>query len=278
MPARPRPQPGPSRLPPAIGFAEALSKVGLVVSFAALERRDERAGRACSSPTTRRSRAGATRTPARAFARSGPADAPPDPRHAAARRHAPRDRSRHGRRASRSAAAGRQLQERARGRTGPGTNWRQALANGGEFGDHPDARRQRSPARAGNVRPSAPKLAGSGAFTLVAFPHSYIGDGTGAALPWLQEIPDPVTKLSWNSWAEISHAKADEMGLSFGDVISVETPGGSVELSVYPRGGIRDDVIAIPIGSGSHGRPLRLAHGRRVRRAADRQGRDGSAA
>jgi len=36
----------------------------------------------------------------------------------------------------------------------------------------------------------------------------------------------------------------------FGDVIRVETAQGSVELSVYPRGGIRDDVIAIPIGQG----------------------------
>lgn len=129
------------------------------------------------------------------------------------------------------------------------TSWRQALANGGVFGETPK-RAVSVAGTAGNVRPSAPKLAGEGPFTLVAFPHSYIGDGSGAALPWLQEIPDPVTKLSWNSWAEISHAKAEEMGLTFGDVISVETPAGSVELSVYPRGGIRDDVVAIPTGQG----------------------------
>ena len=130
-----------------------------------------------------------------------------------------------------------------------GTSWRQALAKGGEFGATPK-RNVSVASSAGNLRPAMAKLAGSGSLTLVAFPHSYVGDGSGAALPWMQEIPDPVTKLSWNSWAEISKAKADELGVVFGDVISVETPSGSVELSVYPRGGIRDDVIAIPTGQG----------------------------
>jgi molybdopterin-containing oxidoreductase family iron-sulfur binding subunit len=86
--------------------------------------------------------------------------------------------------------------------------------------------------------------------TLVAFPHSYLGDGSGAALPWLQEIPDPVTKLSWNSWAEISKRKAEELGVVFGDVVSIDTGDGAIEVSVYPRGGIRDDVVAVPIGQG----------------------------
>jgi molybdopterin-containing oxidoreductase family iron-sulfur binding subunit len=129
------------------------------------------------------------------------------------------------------------------------TNWRQALARGGVFSETP-VRPVSVSASAGNVRPAAPRLAGSGEFALVVFPHSYLGDGGGAALPWLQEIPDPVTKLSWNSWAEISQSKADELGLTFGDVARIETEAGAVEVSVYPRGGIRDDVIAIPIGQG----------------------------
>ena len=130
-----------------------------------------------------------------------------------------------------------------------GENWRHVLAAGGVFGEMP-TRTVSVAASAGNIRPSAPKLAGSGDFTLVVYPHSYWGDGSSAALPWMQEIPDPVTKLSWNSWAEISMIKADELGLTFGDVITVQTATGSVDLSVFPRGGIRDDVVAIPIGQG----------------------------
>lgn len=129
------------------------------------------------------------------------------------------------------------------------TNWRQALALGGVFEAMP-TREVSVAASATKLRPSEPRLQGSGDFTLVAFPHSYIGDGRGAALPWLQETPDPTTKISWNSWAEISFAKAKELDVVFGDVITVDTGTGSVEVSVLPRGGIRDDVIAIAIGQG----------------------------
>lgn len=133
------------------------------------------------------------------------------------------------------------------------TNWRQALARGGVF--------EATPLRdvtallgtgsgAGNLRPAAPRLQGSSGLTLVAFPHSFLGDGRGAALPWLQEIPDPVTKLSWNTWAEVSFNTAKELDVVFGDVLQVETDSGSIEVSVFPRGGIRDDVIAIPLGQG----------------------------
>jgi molybdopterin-containing oxidoreductase family iron-sulfur binding subunit len=129
------------------------------------------------------------------------------------------------------------------------TNWRKALALGGVFEAMP-TRDVTVAASAASLRPGAPRLQGSGDLTLVAFPHSYYGDGRGAALPWLQEIPDPVTKISWNSWAEISFAKAAELGVVFGDVISIDTGIGSIEVSVLPRGGIRDDVVAIPIGQG----------------------------
>ena len=130
-----------------------------------------------------------------------------------------------------------------------GTNWRQALARGGVFGATP-LRDVSVSSGGGNLRPAAPRLQGSGSLTLIAFPHSFFGDGRGAALPWLQEVPDPVTKLSWNSWAEISFKTAKELDVVFGDVLSIETDSGSIEVSVFPRGGVRDDVVAIPIGQG----------------------------
>jgi len=129
------------------------------------------------------------------------------------------------------------------------TSWRKALARGGEFGTV-SQRSVEVVATAGRVAPKAPRLAGSGDFTVVAYPHSYWFDGRGAALPWLQEIPDPVTKISWNSWAEISDVRAKALGLVYGDVIQIETEVGSLEVSVYPRGGIREDVLALPIGQG----------------------------
>ena len=128
-------------------------------------------------------------------------------------------------------------------------NWRDALGRGGVFTDvaiEPVA--VTGDFQGLGYKPA--RFAGNGDFTLVAFPHHFLGDGRGAALSWLQEIPEPVTKLQWNSWVEMSFATADKLGVGFGDVVEVTTAAGTLESSVLPRGGIRDDTIAIPIGQG----------------------------
>lgn len=131
------------------------------------------------------------------------------------------------------------------------TDWRGALGRGGVFDASATVGGPVSiGAGLGDVQFDSAKLDGSGSHALVAFPHSFLGDGRGASLPWLQEVPHPVTKLSWNSWVEMSFATADALGVGFGDVVSVETGAGSIDVSVFPRGGVRDDVIAIPIGQG----------------------------
>ncbi|MCA9512170.1 MAG: 4Fe-4S dicluster domain-containing protein [Myxococcales bacterium] len=132
---------------------------------------------------------------------------------------------------------------------GGAASLRQALARGGRFGASDAGGATVQPSAAAAV--SAPStLSGRGEYTLVAYPHSTIGDGSGAALPWMQEIPDPVTKLSWRSWAEVSKATATSLGLKFGDIVEVTTDAGAIELPVYPRGGVRDDVVAIAVGQG----------------------------
>jgi molybdopterin-containing oxidoreductase family iron-sulfur binding subunit len=85
---------------------------------------------------------------------------------------------------------------------------------------------------------------------LLPVPSPLLHDGRGANLPWLQETPDPVTKIVWQSWAEVSRETAKALGVERGDVVAVETSFGRAELQVLPRGGIRDDVIAIAIGQG----------------------------
>ena len=129
-----------------------------------------------------------------------------------------------------------------------GTDFRAALARGGSF--RPAA--SEAPALAGPARlqVAEPMLDGEGDLALLAFPHPFLYDGRGANLPWLQEIPDPVTKVAWQSWAEVSRATAERLGLSVGDLVTVATTAGSIELPVLPRGGLRDDVVAIPMGQG----------------------------
>ena len=98
----------------------------------------------------------------------------------------------------------------------------------------------------------APGVAGSGngELTLLVYPSPRFGDGTHANRPWLQELPDPVSKMMWHSWVEMNPATAERLGLVRGDIVSVETAEGAVELPVWPYPGIREDVIAIAMGGG----------------------------
>ncbi|MBI4409245.1 MAG: 4Fe-4S dicluster domain-containing protein, partial [Gemmatimonadetes bacterium] len=81
-------------------------------------------------------------------------------------------------------------------------------------------------------------------------------DGRLANRPWLQELPDPVSKMTWNSWVEISPAAAAGLGLDDGHIVEVETPYGKAELPVWRHPGLRADAIAVQIGQGhtAHGR------------------------
>jgi molybdopterin-containing oxidoreductase family iron-sulfur binding subunit len=130
-----------------------------------------------------------------------------------------------------------------------GEDFRAALARGGSFAPMAAAGVALS-GDAASLEVVAPKLTGDGSHVLLAFPHGFLYDGRGANLPWLQEIPDGVSKVSWSSWAEVSSRTAEALGVEDGDLISVETSAGRLELPVYVRGGIRDDVVAIPVGQG----------------------------
>jgi len=111
-----------------------------------------------------------------------------------------------------------------------------------------------------------PALEAGKTFHLVVFP-TQLGDGSGANRPWLQEMPDPMTTLTWNTWVEINPATASELGIHDDDVVRVTTPYGAIEASVYLYPAIRPDTIAIPFGQG-HTALGRWAEGRGANPAA----------
>lgn len=123
---------------------------------------------------------------------------------------------------------------------------------------------------AGTARTAAfsppPALEAGKTFHLVVFP-TQLGDGSGANRPWLQEMPDPMTTLTWNTWVEINPVTASELGIHDDDVVRVTTPYGAIEASVYLYPAIRPDTIAIPFGQG-HTALGRWAEGRGANPAA----------
>jgi anaerobic selenocysteine-containing dehydrogenase len=75
-------------------------------------------------------------------------------------------------------------------------------------------------------------------------------DGSLAHLPWLQELPDPMTSGLWCSWVEINAKKAEELGVHQGDIIEVASTQGSLRAPAFLNPGIAPDAIAMPVGQG----------------------------
>lgn len=94
---------------------------------------------------------------------------------------------------------------------------------------------------------------------LYAYPHIYLYDGRGANKRWLQEIPEPVVKTAWCSWAEVHPETAKRLGVATEDVVRITSGSTSVDLPVYVWEGVARDTVAAAVGQGhdSYGRSAR---------------------
>lgn len=74
-----------------------------------------------------------------------------------------------------------------------------------------------------------------------------IGNGQHANNPWLQEIPDPISKVTWDNFASISPAFADANDLATGDYIIIND---KLHLPVLVQPGQHKDTISVALGYG----------------------------
>lgn len=77
-----------------------------------------------------------------------------------------------------------------------------------------------------------------------------IGDGKYANIAWLQEFPDPISKVTWDNYATFSKATADKMGIKEGSVVTLDVEGQKVEVPAYVQVGQHDSVIGLALGYG----------------------------
>jgi anaerobic selenocysteine-containing dehydrogenase len=98
-------------------------------------------------------------------------------------------------------------------------------------------------------------------FHFLPYPSSAFLDGSLAHLPWLQEMPDPLTSAMWSSWVEINPATAARLGIGQGDIVEIASAHGSVRTAAMMSPGIAPDLLAMPAGQG-HATFTRYASGR----------------
>jgi molybdopterin-containing oxidoreductase family iron-sulfur binding subunit len=96
--------------------------------------------------------------------------------------------------------------------------------------------------------PQAPPAEG---IELVLRADPSVHDGRFANNSWLQELPKPLTEVTWDNPVLVGPAMGRRMGLKYGDVIEIETPeGGAAKGAVWIQPGQPDHSITVFLGYG----------------------------
>jgi anaerobic selenocysteine-containing dehydrogenase len=147
----------------------------------------------------------------------------------------------------------------------PDDQWSAVQKQGGWWGEIRDGAKTASPAIA-PVRFAEPQFDGAASEYPFHF-HPYASqaflDGSLAHLPWMQELPDPMTSAMWSSWVELNPKTAEGLKIAQGDVVEIVSQHGSLRAPALLSPGIAPDIIAMPVGQG-HQTFTRYASGRGV--------------
>ena len=92
--------------------------------------------------------------------------------------------------------------------------------------------------------------AGENTVELHVYQNVSIGDGKSANNPWLQELPDPVSKVTWDNYAAISPKYAEKLGIAELDLVEIKTDKYSITLPVLIQPGQANGTISVALGYG----------------------------
>ncbi len=132
--------------------------------------------------------------------------------------------------------------------------WVQSLRLGGYWPEAPGTPAGAAPQAlaelSADTLQAAPEAPGDGDYGCVVYPTIQFYDGRTANRPWLQELPDPITQVTWGGWVEVNPEDARRMGLSKGALVEVASAYGSIKVPLLPIQSVPPGRVALPIGQG----------------------------
>ena len=91
----------------------------------------------------------------------------------------------------------------------------------------------------------------SGSEDVAVFAADYsVYDGRFANNGWMQELPDPITKLTWDNAVIVGPGHATKLGVKTGDMVRVTVGDASVEAAALVETGQAEGVVSLPLGYG----------------------------
>lgn len=103
-------------------------------------------------------------------------------------------------------------------------------------------------------------------FELVIYEKVGLGDGTQSNNPWLQELPDPISKVTWDNYITMSPIDVAAQGLNQmlrqdidGSIVELTVNGTSIKVPVYPQPGQAPGTIGLALGYGRTAEAMKVA-------------------
>jgi molybdopterin-containing oxidoreductase family iron-sulfur binding subunit len=124
------------------------------------------------------------------------------------------------------------------------TGWRKALHSGWI---------ENTAYAAGASKSETPKVPAPNSkdqLEIIFRPDPNVYDGRWSNVGWLQELPKPVTNLSWDNAAIVSGATLTKLGLEEDDIVEISAGGGTVKAPVMAAPGHPDNSVTLYLGYG----------------------------
>ncbi len=131
-------------------------------------------------------------------------------------------------------------------------NWDAVLQTGFEY---KGAKAATAPAFTGNAAAAASAIEASskaitGEFELKLYEPAGLRDGRYANNAYLQELPDPVSKVTWDNYAALNPKDAEKLGLGEDGKVTLKANGVELELPVVQQPGQAQGTVSVAVGYG----------------------------
>ena len=101
-----------------------------------------------------------------------------------------------------------------------------------------------------SAQPAKPAGAGAGFMEIAFRPDPTVWDGSYTNNSWLQELPKPLSTLTWDNAASISPRSAEKLGVMQDDIIEITYEGRKLRLPVWVLPGHADGCLTLTFGYG----------------------------
>jgi len=140
-----------------------------------------------------------------------------------------------------------------------GAAWNKTLQDGVLEQTASEAKNYKSNANLSAAADAVSKMNGGG-IEMTVYEKAGIGSGVQANNPWLQELPDPVSKVTWDNYLAVSPKDAREKGWKQGNVVEIKANGVSKNVPIFIQPGQMAGTVSLAVGYGRAGIG-KVAHG-----------------